>query len=51
MAPPKKGAIFVSFLCNFHVEVHETGTDREKWRATMTWCIQNEAHLEVVRFS
>jgi hypothetical protein len=35
----------------YEVKGHETGTDREKWRATMTWCIQNEAHLEVVRFS
>ena len=35
----------------YEVKGHETDTDREKWRATMTWCIQNEAHLEVVRFS
>jgi hypothetical protein len=35
----------------YEVKGHEIDTDREKWRATMTWCIQNEAHLEVVRFS
>jgi hypothetical protein len=35
----------------YEVKGHETDTDREKWRATMTWCIQHDAHLEVVRFS
>jgi len=35
----------------YEVKGHETDTDREKWRATMTWCIQNDAHLEVIRFS
>lgn len=35
----------------YEVKGHETDTDREKWRATMTWCIQHDAHLEVIRFS
>lgn len=35
----------------YEVKGHETDTDREKWCATMTWCIQHDAHLEVVRFS
>jgi len=35
----------------YEVKGHETDTDREKWCATMTWCIQHDAYLEVVRFS
>jgi len=35
----------------YEVKGYETEVDREKWRATMSWCLQNDAHLEVIRFA
>jgi len=35
----------------YEVKGYETEVDREKWRATMSWCLQNDAHLEVIRFT
>ncbi len=34
----------------YEVKGHETDTDREKWRATMTWCLENDATHEVVQY-
>jgi len=35
----------------YEVKGYASPVDREKWRATMTWCLQNDAHLEVVNYS
>lgn len=35
----------------YEVKGYETETDREKWHATMSWCLANDAHLEVIRFT
>lgn len=35
----------------YEVKGYETDTDCEKWRAALAWCLQNDAHLEVIRFS
>lgn len=32
----------------YEIKGHETVTDRKKWQATMKWCLDNDAHLEVV---
>ena len=32
----------------YEIKGHETATDRKKWQATMKWCLDNDAHLEVV---
>jgi hypothetical protein len=34
----------------YEVKGNETEVDREKWRATMAWCLQNDAHLEIISF-
>ena len=34
----------------YEVKGYESETDREKWHATMTWCLHNDAHLEVINF-
>jgi len=34
----------------YEIKGYETDTDREKWRATMTWCLQHDAVHEVVRY-
>lgn len=43
---------FLSLDCKTLYEVKgcESEVDREKWRATMSWCLQNNAHLEIVSF-
>lgn len=32
----------------YEIKGHKTATDRKKWQATMKWCLDNDAHLEVV---
>jgi hypothetical protein len=34
----------------YEVKGYETDTDREKWRATMAWCLANDATHEVVQY-
>ena len=34
----------------YEAKGYETEVDRKKWRATMTWCLQNDVNFEVVRF-
>jgi len=34
----------------YEVKGYETEIDREKWHAAMIWCLQNAAHLEVIKF-
>lgn len=34
----------------FEVKGYETEVDREKWRATKLWCLENDACFEVVSF-
>jgi hypothetical protein len=35
----------------YEVKGHATPVDHAKWRATMLWCLENEAHLEIVNYS
>lgn len=35
----------------YEVKGYETEVDREKWRAMMQWCLENDAHYEVVSFA
>jgi hypothetical protein len=34
----------------YEIKGYTSEIDREKWRATMTWCLQNDAHLEVIKY-
>lgn len=34
----------------YEVKGYETDTDREKWRATVSWCLENNATHEVVQY-
>jgi hypothetical protein len=35
----------------YEVKGYETETDRSKFRAAMAWCLQNDAHYEIISFS
>ena len=35
----------------YEIKGYATDVDREKWRALMQWCLQNDAHHEVVSFA
>jgi hypothetical protein len=35
----------------YEIKGYETDNDREKWRALMAWCLENDTRYEVVRFS
>lgn len=35
----------------YEVKGYETEVDREKWRATLRWCLDNDTRHEVVSFS
>lgn len=35
----------------YEIKGYETEVDREKWRATLRWCLDNDTHHEVVSFS
>jgi len=35
----------------YEVKGYASPVDREKWRAAISWCLDNNAHLEVVNYS